>query len=155
MYNNNDEHNNENIAHYRASGNLNTAIGNPSVNINDTMNVNIQNMVTNNSDFQPKPPEEQSQILNNNMVTNQNINVDKQSNMIKNQNNINNNQYTNKANISASDVTRTYVTTDNRPKKKKLTLNLGSEFKIALLIIVILLVFIFILPLITDLFKGH
>ena len=79
----------ENVTPYRATGNLNTAISNPSIDINDTMDVNIK---------------------------------------------------------------KTYVTTDNKPKKKKFDLNLTKEFKIALLIIVILFVFVFILDLLPKLF---
>ena len=45
--NENQDYNNGNITPYKASGNLNTVIANPSVNINDTMNVNIKNMATN------------------------------------------------------------------------------------------------------------
>lgn len=151
--NNENELNNDNISPYKASRNLNTAIGNPSVSISDTMNINIQNMATNSGDYSQVSFEEQ--VINNNIVANQNINAVPQNNVVANQNNINNTQYTNQVVQSAQTVTRTYVTTDNKPKKKKLTLNLGSEFKVALLIIVILLVFIFILPLITNLFKSY
>ena len=34
---------NNNVSPYKATGNLNTTISNPSANINDTMNVNIEN----------------------------------------------------------------------------------------------------------------
>lgn len=40
--------NNNNVQRYQASStNLNTVISNPTVNINDTMNMNIQNMSSN------------------------------------------------------------------------------------------------------------
>lgn len=155
--NNENELNKDNVSPYKASRNLNTAIGNPSVNINDTMNINIQNMATNSNEYQPKPPEGQTintegQIINNNIVNQTTTNIPQ--NNVVNQNNVNNTQYNNQATQNSQSVTRTYVSADNKPKKKKLALNLGSEFKVALLIIVILLVFIFILPLITDLFKS-
>ena len=73
-------------------------------------------------------------------ANNQNsINIDQNNNTIRqDSNNVN--------------VKRTYVTTDNQPKKKKLNLNLTKEFKIALLIIVILFVFVLILDLLPSLF---
>ena len=36
----------ENVTPYRATGNLNTAISNPSIDINDTMDVNIKSVNT-------------------------------------------------------------------------------------------------------------
>ena len=38
-----------NVMPYKASGNLNTTIGNPRINVNDPMNVNIQSVNTNSS----------------------------------------------------------------------------------------------------------
>ena len=44
----NNSNNNNNVQRYQASStNLNTVISNPTVNINDTMNMNIQNMSSN------------------------------------------------------------------------------------------------------------
>ena len=141
---------------YKASRNLNTAIGNPSVNINDTMNINIQNMATNSIPVNNQTPIE-AQVTDvkapiNKVENTYNPNVNNLNNSL---NNINIQNDINQNNINTSNVTRTYVSADNKPKKKKLVLNLGSEFKIALLIIVILLVFIFILPMITNLLKGY
>jgi len=148
--NNENEKIDNNIAPYRATQNLNTAIANPTVNINDTMGVNIQNVSTN----RPKesPPAEETHLPNNNINVNTIPNMNANQNVLvqNSSNNINNNVQRE----NTQNVTRTYVTADNKPKKKKLTLNLGSEFKIALLIIVILLVFIFLLPLITNLING-
>ncbi len=115
------------VTPYRASGNLNTVINNPAANINDTMNVNIQTTMTK-QDVSPSYNEKTSPTLNTTI---------------------------NNTSEVKSTVTRTYVTNDNRPKKKRVSLNLGPEFKIALLIIVILLIFIFIMPMITDLVKPH
>ncbi len=162
--NENQEYNSENIKPYKATGNLNTAIGNPSVNINDTMNINIQNMSTNtvnttssqnNQNSMPLSslqmpmnngiPVNNSVSLNNNISTNNiatNItNTPVSSQPVNNQNN--------------SFVKKTYVTTDNKPKKKNISLHFGSEFKIVLLIMVILLVFVFLLPVISDMFGGY
>ena len=110
----------ENVTPYRATGNLNTAISNPSIDINDTMDVNIKS-----------------------------VNMQNQYNNIYETNSQNT---TNNQNVNNTNVKKTYVTTDNKPKKKKFNLNLTKEFKIALLIIVILFVFVFILDLLPKLF---
>ena len=165
--NDNNGDNTNNVTPYRSSGNLYTAIGNPSINVNDTMNVNIQNMATN------SPPVNNTQNYN---VGSQTQNINQQVNTpIVNQNNnpIHNNvslntTITNTSNNSVSGnvskpateqkdsfVKKTYVTADNKPKKKTISLNLGPEFKTALLIIVILLVFVFLLPMISDMFNGY
>lgn len=39
---------NENTRPYKATSNLNTVIGNPNIQVDDPMNINIQNMVTDN-----------------------------------------------------------------------------------------------------------
>ena len=85
------------------------------------------------------------------------------NNLIPTQNNVNYNAnnvqhvplQNNYTQTNQTMVNRTYVTTDNKPKKKKLSSSLGPEFKIALLIIVVLLVFIFLLPVISDLLGGY
>ena len=138
----------ENVTPYRATGNLNTAISNPSIDINDTMDVNIKSVNT---------------VQNNQVNTTNSIPLTKNQNTM-NQNSVNmQNQYnniyetnsqntTNNQNVNNTNVKKTYVTTDNKPKKKKFNLNLTKEFKIALLIIVILFVFVFILDLLPKLF---
>lgn len=162
--NENGEYNSGNIKPYKATGNLNTAIGNPSVNINDTMNVNIQNMATNTVNTATSSPNIQNEIslnsigtpINNGVTINNNTNLNNIStnNVVPNIPNtsIPGQQINNQNN---SFVTKTYVTADNRPKKKNITLNFGSEFKIAILIIVILLVFVFLLPMLSDMIIGY
>ena len=156
--NENQEYNSGVVKPYKATANLNIAIGNPSVNINNTMDVNIQNIKTNTG--------VPSSINNNISNTNLNVVDTNVSNIVNKttiHDNTNNNQQNvinsdnsqNKANLSSDYVTKTYVTVDNKPKKKKLTFNLGSEFKMALLIIVILLVFVFILPIISEIIFGY
>lgn len=148
---------NSNVTPYKASGNLNTAIENPSVNINDTMNVNIQSMVTNrsvmtnngNSNVQNQVPISNNQDINNGVISTNNIG---RSNNLLNNNEISGQQVNNQ---SGSFVNKTYVTVDNKPKKKNVSLKLGSEFKVVLLIVIILMIFIFLLPIITDLFNGY
>lgn len=181
------------ITPYKASGNLNTAIGNPQINVNDPMNVNIQNMATNNIPV--------ASPITNNITgepqiksTNTNINVPINNQIVQNVSNI---QYSNNTgqprvdDIQSNNIEqprveiqkpisnptpvytnqsinsgvsnnqnnvgpqKTYVTMDNKPKKKKLSLSLGPEFKIGLLIIVILLVFVLFLPMISEFFNGY
>lgn len=140
--NNNDPSNN--VGSYRAaSGNLNTVISNPSVNINDTMNMNIQNMNSNNTN-----QVNLNTISNNNVSNMVNNNTNNNSNIQNTNSNINNN---NNYVATSSNVNRTYVSSENKPKKKTVSIKMGPEFKIAFLIVVILLVFIFLLPMISDL----
>ena len=73
------------------------------------------------------------------------MNLNNASNMPNVNNNViveTNNQNVNNQSVNNTNVKKTYVTTDNKPKKKKFNLNLTKEFKIALLIIVILFVFV-------------
>lgn len=163
-----------NIKPYKASGNLNTAIANPSVNINDTMNVNIQNLATNQPNLinnQNNINYNEAQINNTNIQTipnNTSIQTNDNQTFISNTNNIPNatvqnytavtnnnmNNTLNESNIVSTD--KTYVsTTDNNHKKKNKTFNLGPEFKIGLLIVVILLAFVFLLPMLSDLIFGN
>lgn len=146
--NNQNENNNINTVPYKATTNMNTMIGNPNANINNTMNINIQSMATNNVTNVSTNNNVQSQYELNTPLTNK-----VELGNFENENKTvlpNASAFTSQVN-STPNVNRTYVATDNKPKKKKLTINLGSEFKVALLIIVILLVFIFILPLISNL----
>ena len=154
-----------NVTPYRASGNLNTAIANPSINVNDTMNINIQNMATNNphvNNNQNYSVGSQTQNINqqvNTQVTNQNSTPIYNNNVNSNNRKVNTTTNTDTDGSSAEKkdnyVRKTYVTTDSKPKKKTISINLGPEFKIAFLIIVILLVFIFMLPMISDMFNGY
>lgn len=153
--------NNEAVTPYKASKNLNTMIGNPSIQVNDTMNVNIQNIQTaqinntmqstetipntipNNGINQPNPPEV-AQIINNNVASSET-------------NNLENSTPAQNINQMNSEPNKKYVAETKLSNKKKKTssFNLGPEFKIALLIVVILLVFIFLLPVISDLLRNH
>ena len=129
-----------NVSPYKATGNLNRTISNPSASINDAMNVNIQNVTTNNTQVvEPvpinTPPQQQSNTIpvtpsaQTNNINNQSI-IEEALKKQTATNTINNNNINNKV----------YVNNENRP-----------EFKIALLIIVILLAFVlFILPLISN-----
>ena len=139
-----------NVSPYKATGNLNRTISNPSASINDAMNVNIQNVATNNTQVvEPAsvtpPPQQPTSIpiapsTQTNNINNQSI-IEEALKKQTATSTVNNNNINNKV----------YVNNENKPKKKKLTLSIGPEFKIALLIIVILLAFVlFILPLISN-----
>lgn len=168
--NENNNYNKSNVGPYKASGNLNTFIGNPSVNINDTMDVNIQSIATNdvnkndsngiNTSFENV----HDSLINQSVVQNNHqIGVNLTNTPINNANanystnttvtNVNNNS--NNTNRNDNNVTKTYVGVNGRAKKKNIQLKLGSEFKMALLIIVILMIFIFLLPKISEIFRGY
>lgn len=141
MNNTNNDNNSNGVGPYRATSNMNTYIDTPNANFNGMMNVNIQNTTTNNN-------QNVADISTNTTSTsNASVNV------------TTSNTYTSSdANVSSNNsdgVVRTYVSSDNKPKKKTVTLNLGPEFKIAFLIVVILLIFVFLLPYISDLIKGY
>ena len=160
--------NNNNVQRYQASStNLNTVISNPTVNINDTMNMNIQNMSSNqginntangnvNSMINPSVtapnipvnsgPEPTNKYINTNINNNNTVN----SNININNNDVNTINTSNMSNVAPS-INRTYVTNEVKPKKKTASIKMGSEFKTALLIVVILLIFILFLPIISDL----
>ena len=160
--------NNNNVQRYQASStNLITVISNPTVNINDTMNMNIQNMSSNqginntangnvNSMINPSVtapnihvnsgPEPTNKYINTNINNNNTVN----SNININNNNVNTINTSNMSNVAPS-INRTYVTNEVKPKKKTASIKMGSEFKTALLIVVILLIFILFLPIISDL----
>lgn len=158
MMNNTSNDNNSNgVGPYRATSNMNTYIDTPNANFNGMMNVNIQNTTTNssnhgnnvinsNNNIQASPTIDSSNAVNsnyNNHVIDDNLSSG--STMINNSNNHNNSE----------NVTKTYIGSNNKPKKKTMTLNLGPEFKIAFLIVVILLIFVFLLPYISDLIRGY
>lgn len=135
MNNTNNDNNSNGVGPYRATSNMNTYIDTPNANFNGMMNVNIQNTTTNSSNH-------------GNNVINSNNNI-QASPTIDSSNAVNSN-YNNSEN-----VTKTYIGSNNKPKKKTMTLNLGPEFKIAFLIVVILLVFVFLLPYISELIRGY
>lgn len=141
MNNTNNDNNSNGVGPYRATSNMNTYIDTPNANFNGMMNVNIQNTTTNNN-------QNVADISTNTTSTsNASVNV------------TTSNTYTSSdANVSSNNsdgVVRTYVSSDNKPKKKTVTLNLGPESKIAFLIVVILLIFVFLLPYISDLIRGY
>lgn len=148
--NENDKYNSSTSTSYRAT-NLNTAIGNPNININDPMNMNIKTMATNSVTNDSQGEANNNYILNNNQNTNYPNTNSQVPNIVNNTINVQQNYSTNLQN----GVRKTYVTTDNRPKKKNLAINIGSEFKIAILIIVILLVFVFLLPMLSEMLFGY
>jgi len=147
---------NSNVPTYKATGNLNTMISNPSINVNDPMNINIQN----NTSFDTQ-------------VSNQNLNTDTYVNSVNtntinannNNNNINDNLGQENNNQPITPVVNenqninqntTYVANQTiTPKKKKtIKISFSKETKIALLIAFILLIFILIMPGIYDFFRG-
>ena len=135
MNNTSNDNNSNGVGPYKATSNMNTYIDTPNANFNGMMNVNIQNTTTNSSNH-------------GNNVINSNNNI-QASSTIDSSNAVNSN-YNNSEN-----VTKNYIVSNNKHKKKTMTLNLGPEFKIAFLIVVILLIFVFLLPYISDLIRGY
>ena len=114
MNNTNNDNNSNRVGPYRATSNMNTYIDTPNANFNGMMNVNIQNTTTNNN-------QNVADISTNTTSTsNASVNV------------TTSNTYTSSdANVSSNNsdgVVRTYVSSDNKPKKKTVTLNLGTEY---------------------------
>ena len=147
MNNTNNDNNSNGVGPYRATSNMNTYIDTPNANFNGMMNVNIQSgTINSDNNIQASPTIDSSNAVNsnyNNHVIDDNLSSG--STMINNSNNHNNSE----------NVTKTYIGSNNKPKKKTMTLNLGPEFKIAFLIVVILLIFVFLLPYISDLIRGY
>ena len=109
-----------NVSPYKATGNLNRTISNPSASINDAMNVNIQNVTTNNTQVvEPvpinTPPQQQSNTIpvtpraQTNNINNQSI-IEEALKKQTATNTINNNNVNNKV----------YVNNENKPKKKEI-----------------------------------
>lgn len=141
MNNTNNDNNSNGVGPYRATSNMNTYIDTPNANFNGMMNVNIQNTTTNNN-------QNVADISTNTTSTsNASVNVTTSNTCTSSDANVSSN--------NSDGVVRTYVSSDNKPKKKTVTLNLGPEFKIAFLIVVILLVFVFLLPYISELIRGY
>ena len=146
--NENKDYNSENITPYKATANLNTAIANPNVNINDTMNINIKTMATNIPSVNTEPVNTDNNCVKSHINNTEQIKNVVNSKVAENQqNNVSGNHNPN-VNI------KTNESTDNKNKKKNILLNIKPELKIALLIIVILLACVLILPILSDLIIG-
>jgi len=192
--NENDNYNSGNVRPYKATANLNTAIANPSANINDAMDVNIQNIradvpninsmqntqyvrtdnqsassmpnipnvptykenINNTTNVIQKPEIKKDEVLIQNIEKTNNVNNDIKKSINLNTVNIpvDNNQNIN-TNENTGYVKKVYITEENKPKKKTVSLNMGPEFKTGLLIIVILLAFVLVLPMLIDLVMGY
>ena len=166
MYNS--EENNSSVP-YRASRNLNTSIGNPNIDVNNTMNINIQNISTNykdnqndnTSDLQSKQVEVnkiENNVLENNISNSKkiNINTEKKS-TIEDKHVVNPYIPNTKENtLSTNEETqqKVYVPSEEEKNDEKKTgtnsVKLGPEFRMALLIIVLLLMVLFLLPMFSS-----
>lgn len=120
--NNNQSDNNENeVQTYKASRvNLNTGISNPSININDTMNINIQNMNNKGS---------AGNIMPSNKIPEVPIGDNKKDNIDSNKSN----------NIE-----------ENKIQEKKTKSKTSQIIKISVLVVVIILIIILFIPIILN-----
>lgn len=123
MYDNNDDKD-SNVTPYRASGNLNTSIGIPKIDVYDPMNVNIQNVNTD---------------KNNDNISSDNLNIENtgvQDNDTKENND----------DILLNNTTKS-------SKKNMFFIKIGPKFKIIFLIIVVFLALAFLVPVIISIFN--
>ncbi len=181
--NDNNNNNQTPVTPYHATGNLNTAIGNPNINVNDPMHVNIQNGSNNNVTSVPpvdllKP---ENQVSNTNGQASVNIN-NNSNNVINNNGQVNTSngvnqgeqlngttntsyqpdvteQYVPNQELQSDNVykTTTYISTQpsiNQKKKKTVKLSLSPETKIAMVIALILFIFIMVMPTIYDFIRS-
>ena len=146
---------------YKASKNLNTSIGNPSVDINNTMNINIQNVST--SEKKPQEVsnsvEVQNNVVENNKEKNASESSQKNNTISKTSNpytlNVSPKENSNEKNIKNEE--HVYVPKEennSEEEAKPKGIKLGSEFRMALLIIIFLLAVLFLLPVVSDFIGG-
>lgn len=138
----NNSNGNDNITPYKASGNLNTSIGIPSIDVNDAMNMNIHSANTNANTLFANNVQENANYDTHSNIPNNNGSQIIQNVSVEESKSDGNEEIDNNASVK-----RNFVSNSEKTKKKKITINLGPEFKIALLIVVVLLVFVFLLPL--------
>ena len=128
---------------YRATSNLNTALENPDVTVENTMGINIQDLDNN----------DQSYVGNKDFIINNNYDSILVENNISNDiNNVSNdNVVSNINNVSNDNVS--YKPT-MKPKKKPATgIKLAKEVKAMMIIILFLLIVVFVIPYVYDYFK--
>ena len=182
--NDNDIRNNNDNNVYRATTNLNTAIENPTVNINSATGVNMvsASVYDNNFNIQDNEmainnvPNQQVDIMNN--VVNQDLNLNSSA-IVNNEpvvdyGNVNNNQFIpnmdSNINMQQVDINNnidnsnmdTYQVDENAKyepimptkKKPKRVSVLSNEVKAMMIIIFILLAVVYVIPYIYDFFRG-
>lgn len=143
--------NNTNI--YHASTNLNTAIENPNVDIDNATDVNIQNNL-NNTLFNDSSNIFISNDYDRN-ISSSNIFIPNvsQDNLINDGNNQNNVNFNNTFDNGVVENKVNYVPTIKKKKKPSSGLVLPNEVKAMVVIIVILLIVLFVIPYVYDFFK--
>ena len=154
MYNSDDKGMNATTP-YRASGNLNTSIGNPSMDVNNAMQINIQSV---NTAANNKTNVSVNTNNTSNPVTNANNSVPKSA---TNKEQVNNqsktvipNNYVDSSNTDKESIKKVYVPNQNHTSQKNGKVKMGAEFRFAFLIVVLLLAFVLLLPMITSFITG-
>ena len=156
MYNSDDKGMNATTP-YRASGNLNTSIGNPSMDVNNAMQINIQSVNTaanNKTNVSVNTNNTSKPVTNaNNSVPKSATNkeqVNKQSKTVVP------NNYVNSSNADKEGIKKAYVPNQNQnhTSQKNGKVKMGAEFRFAFLIVVLLLAFVLLLPMITSFITG-
>lgn len=155
---------------YHATTNLNTAIENPQVNINNAMGMNIQNIDENrNTSFDNSYNINQNINMNNNQVTNyssENYESNNFANSSMNANNIeaqskfisgdNSGMMDNNASlVNNNQVSKvSYEPTLKEKKKPKTGFEVSKELKVMIFIVFILFLVILVIPYVYDFFKD-
>lgn len=163
----NDNNLNNNVK-YKATSNLNTAIENPEINVNNATDVNVQGLENNNY-FLNNNQEEDNELINNyneNIDNNLN-NINSNSNQEDYNNYATNNNIANDTNaekniennyITNNNTNYTYEPTLSKKKigKENFVSNLlhSQEFKALIFIVLILCIFLLVMPYIYDFIKG-
>lgn len=148
----------EAVAPYKASRNLNTAIGNPQMSVNNNMAVNINTdgqidntMSTNNINSTPIVETNSEPVTPINVVNETPAPIEPEVKLDITE------QPIIKEPLKEEEIKykTTYISNQNiNNTKKKATLTISNEVKIALIICLILFIFILIMPTIADFFRD-
>ena len=146
MYNNG-----ENIpTPYKASGNLNTSIGNPSMDVNNTMQVNIQsvnsNISNNNANNGGNSVVPKAESIS---ASNQNVQVTPKTSTPPN------NYASSSSDSKENEIKKPYIPNQNSTGQSKSKVKMGPEVRFAFLIVVLLIIFVLLLPMISKFVTGE
>ena len=164
----------QDVVPYKATGNLNTAIENPQININSAVDVNIQNFPSNidsgtiqNLDNNNYDTNVINNSMNNNPTTVNPIMNNEPSNYTPSvENNMNvgvtntvstpvdNNNYDEVQYVSTNGMGNTYEPTIDGKKKNRFSITIPKELKVIAFIVFLLFIFVMAIPGIYDFFKD-
>lgn len=164
--NENDLNNNRDTVPYKATGNLNTVIGNPDINMNSAMTSNILENNSQNINSDSFVNNTTSVNVNNTSSTNVDNNLSLNNNIIVQSNLTRESSVVNKSNYDALkqnvppsiDTSQSFkyenVYESNVDKKKKRSFKIPSEFITAIIVVAILLFSLLFFDPIFDFFRS-